>query len=139
MEVTETRYVGTAEAAEIPGVEVPRNTRWRRSGRMPPAVKELAATPVWRREDVEILAKHGEWKVSHTRSGRPPKEKPFNGTGEAAEHIGEILGRKVDKSQIGRWRRAGVFPEPSFRLQATPVWEDKALNAFVASRPVKAA
>jgi hypothetical protein len=98
--------VGAAEAAQILEVEVPRITRWRESGRMPPTVARLKATPIWRYEDIEILRRHGVWKVSYTRSGRQPRPIELAGLAEAAELIG------VDKSQIGRWRREGRFPAP---------------------------
>ena len=45
-------FVGTAEAAEILGVERPRIGRWQIAGIMPEPVVRLAATPVWRRQDI---------------------------------------------------------------------------------------
>lgn len=45
--------VGTAEAAEILGVERPRIGRWKKSKVLPEPVAELAAGPVWYREQIE--------------------------------------------------------------------------------------
>lgn len=49
--------VGTAEAADILGVERPRIGRWIKRGIMPPTVMHLQATPVWRRRDIERMRK----------------------------------------------------------------------------------
>jgi len=48
--------VGSAEAAEILGVERPRINRWRTSGVMPCTVAELRCGPIWTRGAVEALA-----------------------------------------------------------------------------------
>lgn len=109
--------VGAAEAAQILKVEVPRITRWREAGRMPPTVARLKATPLWRFEDIEILRANGVWKVSYTRSGRQPKQLHVAGLSEAAELI------QVDKSQIGRWRREGRFVVPALdKREKGEVW-----------------
>jgi hypothetical protein len=47
--------VGTAEAAEILGVERPRIGRWKKSKVLPEPVAELAAGPVWYREQIEAV------------------------------------------------------------------------------------
>jgi predicted DNA-binding transcriptional regulator AlpA len=47
--------VGTAEVAEILGVERPRIGRWIGKGQMPMPVMILRATPVWRRRDIEAM------------------------------------------------------------------------------------
>lgn len=47
--------VGTAEAAEILGVERPRIGRWRQRGIMPKPVRELAATPLWTKDQIVEL------------------------------------------------------------------------------------
>lgn len=120
--------VGAAEAAQILKVEVPRITRWREKGRMPPLVATVRATPLWRREDVEILARHGEWKVSHTRSGRRPKPLEVMGLYEVAELLA------VDKSQVGRWRREGRFPKPA--LEKRPRGETWSPGAGLGSTPL---
>lgn len=44
--------VGTAEAAELLGVERPRVGRWIKRGVMPPTAADLAATPVWHKKDI---------------------------------------------------------------------------------------
>jgi hypothetical protein len=44
--------VGTAEAAEILGVERPRIGRWINRGVMPPTAVQLQATPVWYKRDI---------------------------------------------------------------------------------------
>lgn len=44
--------VGTAEAAELLGVERPRIGRWIKRGVMPPMAAVLQATPVWYRADI---------------------------------------------------------------------------------------
>ncbi len=48
--------VGTREAAELLKVERTRIGRYIKSGRMPAMLVKLKATPVWRTEDVEVLA-----------------------------------------------------------------------------------
>jgi len=48
--------VGSAEAAEILDKPVSSITRWRKAGKMPPPVEELAATFVWLRVDIERMA-----------------------------------------------------------------------------------
>lgn len=53
--------VGSAEAADILGVERTRIARYRRTGVMPTPWDELRATPVWLRRDVEkVAAKRAE-------------------------------------------------------------------------------
>lgn len=52
--------VGTAEAAEILGVERPRIGRWIEKGKMPMPVSKLAATPVWKRSDIEAMVQDVE-------------------------------------------------------------------------------
>jgi predicted site-specific integrase-resolvase len=44
--------------------------------------------------------------------------KPYDlvGTAEAAEIL------DVERSRIGRWKKAGVMPKPVIELKATPVW-----------------
>ena len=101
--------VGAAEAAEILGVVVTSVTRLKKNGKMPALAADLAATPVWHRKDIERLANTG--KIATTA-----KPLDLMGTAEAAKLI------DVDKSQIGRWHRAGKFPEPAIQLAAGPVW-----------------
>lgn len=48
--------VGSAEAAEILGVERPRINRWRSRGVMPETVADLRCGPIWAKTDVELLA-----------------------------------------------------------------------------------
>lgn len=62
--------VGTAEAADILGVERPRIGRWIQRGIMPDTVKKLQATPVWRRKDIEAMR---PW-VEANRRGREADE-----------------------------------------------------------------
>lgn len=48
--------VGTAEVAEILGVERPRIGRWiGKGGVLPQPVARLGASPVWRRVDIEAM------------------------------------------------------------------------------------
>lgn len=47
--------VGTAEAAEILGVERPRIGRWRERGIMPEPIRQLAATPLWTKDQIKAL------------------------------------------------------------------------------------
>lgn len=122
--------VGAAEAAQILGVEVPRISRWRDHGRMPPTVAQVRATPLWRVEDIEILKEHGEWKVSWTRSGRKPRTLDIAGLAEVAALTG------LDKSLIRRMIDNGRFPAPALPkrkpgkawrqagdgLGSTPLW-----------------
>lgn len=103
---------------------------------MPPTVADLKATPVWRRQDIEKLRKlraqsggwDGVWPL------KPPTRLELAGTSEAATLIGDMLGRQVDKSQVGRWRRAGTFPPPMLVLNATPVWARETVEEFARSR-----
>jgi predicted DNA-binding transcriptional regulator AlpA len=48
-------YVGTAEAAELLGVERPRIGRWIGKGQMPMPIAKLGATPIWDRADIEAM------------------------------------------------------------------------------------
>ena len=57
--------VGTAEVAEILGVERPRIGRWMKRGVMPPPVAVLAATPVWYRKDI---ARMKDWVEANRRN-----------------------------------------------------------------------
>lgn len=59
--------VGTAEAADILGVERPRIGRWIKRGVMPPTAIELKATPVWHRKD--IMRMH-DWVEANRRRDR---------------------------------------------------------------------
>ena len=127
--------VGTAEAADILGVEVPRITRWRIGGKMPKWAAWTAATPVWHRADIEAM---------RDRAGRDnTADLPFSGvldlvgTAECSEII------DVNKSQIGRWRRAGQFPEPCLDrrsdaepagLKGGPLWWREDVRAFKRAR-----
>lgn len=45
--------VGTAEAADILGVERPRIAKWRRRGILPIPLCDLASGPVWLRSQIE--------------------------------------------------------------------------------------
>lgn len=47
--------VGTAEAAELLGVERPRIGRWRKAGIMPEPVAELASGPVWLHSQITAI------------------------------------------------------------------------------------
>jgi hypothetical protein len=47
--------VGTREAAALLGVEPTRIGRWLRTGRMPPPLERLSATPIWRTSVIEKL------------------------------------------------------------------------------------
>lgn len=134
--MTRPEVVGAQEAAQILGVEVGRISRWRKGGKMPPVAAQLKSGPLWHRRDVELLAKEGRW------SGRRPR--PVDALG--LHEVSELLGG-VDKSQIGRWRREGRFPEPWLDtrkkgtpwkpgrgLASTPLWDRRSVEAFAASR-----
>jgi predicted DNA-binding transcriptional regulator AlpA len=56
--------VGTAEAAEILGVERSRIGKWIKRGRMPKPVARLAAGPVWLTEDIRAMI---PWVEQHRR------------------------------------------------------------------------
>lgn len=58
--------VGTAEAAEILGVERPRIGKWRALGKMPEPVADLAAGPVWRRAEIDAM-----WSATEARRRGP--------------------------------------------------------------------
>ena len=116
------QFVGAAEAADILGVEVQRISRYTRQGRMPQPVVELAATPVWLAGDIEYMRDNGRPRDEAS----PPIE--LLGTCEAAETLG------VHKSQVGRWLRSGVFPEPTARLRAGPLWTAGQVREFMATR-----
>lgn len=112
--------VGASEAADLLGVEVQRISRYRNSGRMPEPVAQLAATDVWRAKDVKAMKK--------LRVPKDVPELPLLGTSEAAGFLG------VNKSQVGRWVRTGVFPAPVVRLAAGPVWTADQIEAFAETR-----
>jgi hypothetical protein len=114
--------VGATEAAAILDVEVPRLTRWLKSGRLPAPAVKLAATPVWHRTFIEALAA-GEPVESD--GGLIDAAGPLIvSTSEAAALLGK------DKSQIGRWRRADRFPRPALTLAAGPIWTREAVLGF---------
>lgn len=130
-----TDVVGAQEAAQILDVEVPRISRWRDGGKMPPTVALLASGPLWRVVDVRKLAQDGKWK------GRKPQPLDVLGLSEVAALL------EVDKSVVGRWRREGKFPEPYLDkrqpgtpwtpgagLAATPLWERGPVAVFKADR-----
>jgi hypothetical protein len=60
--------VGTAEAAELLGVERPRIGRWIKRGVMPPTAAQLQATPVWYRKDILRMQ---EWVEANRRNRDP--------------------------------------------------------------------
>ena len=60
--------VGTAEAAELLGVERPRIGRWIKRGVMPPMAAMLQATPVWYRKDI---VKMKDWVEANRRNRDP--------------------------------------------------------------------
>lgn len=109
--------VGTSEAAEILGVSVPMITRYRKQGRLPKPVALLAATDVWMREDIKNRA-----------DGAGRRKLALVGTKEVADLL------DVDRSQIGRWRRAGKFPEPCVELVAGPLWWARDIKAWARKR-----
>jgi hypothetical protein len=113
--------VGIAEAAEILDVPASRVKRWQTPGRggrrMPPTVATPRATPVWVREDV-VAMRDGATEF-------PQRDQlPLLGFAEVAEEL------KRDRTTIGRWRRAGNFPAPSYELRAGPLWMRSDIAAF---------
>ena len=112
--------VGASEAADLLGVEVQRIARYRNNGKMPTPVALLAATPVWRLDDV-IAMKDG-------RAAQPSSPEVLLGTSEVAKILG------VNKSQVSRWLRKGKFPPPRARLAAGPVWTEKQIQFFRTTR-----
>lgn len=66
--------VGTAEAAEMLGVEKPRLAKWRRSGVVPPPLAELRMGPVWLRSQIEASV---EGANARRRGGGPVS--PYRG------------------------------------------------------------
>lgn len=138
--------VGGQEAAQILGVEVGRVSRWIESGRMPPMLSRPKATPVWKRSDVERLARDGEWKGKRPEREFELGEGPLLGLNEVALRLG------VSKRQISRLRAARKMPEPSLDkraagsewkpgagLGATPLWEAEVIDRFLRERQQTAA
>lgn len=113
--------VGTAEAAEILSTWTSTISRWQKDGRMPPTVADPAATPVWHRDDI---VRKAEGKRINKR-----KRLDLISVGEAA-----VICGGVDKSQIGRWRRADRFPSPCIELKAGPLWWRKDIENWQANR-----
>lgn len=66
--VAQLDVVGTAEAADLLGVERPRIGRWIKRGVMPPTAAHLQATPVWHRRDIERML---AWVEDNRRSREP--------------------------------------------------------------------
>jgi len=62
--------VGSVEAAEILGVERTRVARYRKTGVLPTPWRELRATPVWLRKDIERI-----------RDAREAEREPTESTG----------------------------------------------------------
>lgn len=113
--------VGVAESAEVLAKPTSRVKRWQASGKMPAPVAELRSGPVWFREDVAALRDGAT--VFPERAAVP-----LLGLAEVAVLL------RVDKSQIGRWRRAGVFPAPAYALRAGPLWMRDDVVGFGAAR-----
>lgn len=59
-EVRSAELLGTAEAAELLGVERPRIGRWRKVGIMPEPVADLKSGPVWLRSQIEGVQEERE-------------------------------------------------------------------------------
>lgn len=111
-----TDLVGVGEAAEILGIQTSTIPRYVKANRLPKPVAELAATKIWRRADIEA--------VRDGKNPRPSKLRDVVGTSESAVLLG------TGKSQVGRWMRAGVFPEPYARLAAGPIWRRADIERF---------
>lgn len=121
--------MGAAEAAEALGVELTRVSRYRREGRMPPTVADLASTPVWDADTITTMrSTGGRWLADAPR----PRRRLLYGTSEAAAKF------DVSKRAIARWREAGIFPEPSKVLAAGPIWTPAALRSFTPPRARRA-
>jgi predicted DNA-binding transcriptional regulator AlpA len=116
--------IGTSEAAEILGIKVPQISRLRDNGKMPKPCATFAATDVWHRADVEAIKDGGEPTFGGKVTG-------LVGAKEAAKLL------KVDRSQIGRWRRLGKFPEPAYELVAGPLWRCDDLKTWQKNRKAK--
>lgn len=106
---------------------------------MPPpaAEKPMAASPVWWRQDVldllSVLERHDDWRLLNWKDHETVD---VVGTDAAAKLL------KVDKSQIGRWRRDTrdgkarvAFPEPFDQLRSGPLWLREQIVEFNKSRP----
>lgn len=112
--------VGATGAAEILGIVTSSISRLREADRLPePAVVIEGLSPVWWRSDIEALAAD--------RKPGTPRTLDLVSVSGAAGIIAKRLARaKLDKSQIGRWRRAGKFPAPAYELEAGkttyPLW-----------------
>lgn len=127
--------VGLTEAAAILATNTPQVIRWRDAGKMPPSAVcdadgervTLASTSVWHASQVKAMAK------GSPILDRPPLE--LVGLDAAAR----MLGLAHNKSQIGRWRRAGRFPKPCKELAAGPLWWASDIREFAADREAAAA
>jgi hypothetical protein len=64
-QVRQLEVLGTAEVAELLGVERPRIGRWIKRGVMPPTAAVLSATPLWHRRDIEKMR---DWVEANRRS-----------------------------------------------------------------------
>jgi hypothetical protein len=71
-QVRQLDVVGTAEVAELLGVERPRIGRWIKRGVMPPTAARLSATPIWHKRDIEKMR---DW-VEANRRNRDPEPEP---------------------------------------------------------------
>jgi hypothetical protein len=63
--------VGTAEAADILGVERPRIAKWRRNGVIPTPLADTASGPIWLRSQIEAAIPEAE---ARRRNRRPADE-----------------------------------------------------------------
>lgn len=84
-QVRQLDIVGTAEAANILGVERPRIGRWIKRGVMPPTATTLQATPVWHRKDIERMQ---PW-VEANRRQLGHREEPDVECPRCGAHAGE--------------------------------------------------
>jgi hypothetical protein len=72
-QVRQLDVVGTAEVAELLGVERPRIGRWIKRGVMPPTAARLSATPIWHRKDIEKMR---EWVEANRRNLKADDPEP---------------------------------------------------------------
>lgn len=122
-------YLTSTETAELLAIG---NLSLLRADKFPPAVAKVGRDYLWLREEVEAYAKANALEIERRRQRRTPK-------GRRSEFVTKAsLGRELEMSdfQIGRLIKEPSFPAPVRRFGDGAVWSRKAVEAYLAGKPV---
>jgi hypothetical protein len=100
--------------------------------KMEHGVKQVRVTTVLsalEQEQAQDRAREAAKKREATKKAQGTAQKlDLVGTAEAAAMLG------VERPRIGRWRKAGIMPEPVAEIAATPVWLRSQIEGIQAER-----